>query len=196
MKATETKYLLLLERIASEPAATHADLAAALDVPQSLVNRYLKRLAAWGAITGNGGSANPRSLTPRGRELLREASWQLLAFFGEPLDRLRREAISRLRMCAEHSGWRRMALYGATPIASFLRAWAQEAGIEVVAVCDEERPGPDAVRLEDLDPAQYDAFLLCDWSRAEDRVLLALLEHYAPVVNLFVENGRSKPSWG
>ena len=94
MKATETKYLLLLEALEASPKATHAELAEAADIPQSLVNRYLRRLAAWGAVKTNGRSKGKYVLASKGKRLLRQAAWQLAAFTGSVFERLHAGAVA------------------------------------------------------------------------------------------------------
>jgi len=195
MKATEIKYLFLLDCLAANPRATHAELSAALDVPQSLVNRYLKRLAGWGAVRVTGGTKKKYTLTPKGNTLLRQASWAFVSFGGDVTERLHQRAVRELRDEAGRQGWRKAVLYGATLLAGTLHRWATEAGLEVVALCDEERRGEGVVGLDDLGGLDYDCLVLADRARAEDGILNSLLAHYAPVVNPFRSNGRAVPQW-
>ena len=106
VKSTEAKYLLLLDRLAADPCSTQQALAGALDVPCSLVNRYLGRLADWGAIRVTGGAKKKYTLTPKGATLLRQASWMFLASHAAPLERLRLAAVAAVRSAAEARGLR------------------------------------------------------------------------------------------
>jgi predicted ArsR family transcriptional regulator len=195
MKATELKYMLLLDRLTVNGDATHAELAEELDIPPSLVNRYLKRLAHWDALKNGGRGGAKYTLSPKGDRLLRQASWAFLAFSADALERLRERAVEQLEAECTQAGIRRVVLYGVTPLTQTIAEWAKSAGIEVVAVCDEECSEGEAKRLDELDRSAYDAFVLCDWDRAEDTVLLALLGHYAPVINLFAVDGAAAPAW-
>lgn len=195
MKATEVKYLALLDALAADPRATHAELASALDLPQSLANRYLRRLAAWGAVRVAGGRSRTYALTPKGDQLLRQTSWAFIAFFGGLLDRHRARTVAELRRRAGSLRSRKAALYGATPLAPILAAWAAEAGLEVVGVCDEERAARGVRRLDDLRRADLGCFIIADPAKAGDRVLAALLSQRAPVLDLFAADGRLAPEW-
>lgn len=195
MKATETKYLLLLHRLQTNPAVTQAELADALDVPPSLVNRYLKRLAQWRALRITGRTKKKYTLTDKGATLLQQASWAFLAFNAGLLARLERDAVEGLRTAARALGARNVMLYGQTPLARFVRTWARAAELEVVGLCDEERPGSGVLKLDDLAQSRFDCFVLTDWAKAEDKLLASLLAHYAPVINLFLTDGAAAPKW-
>ncbi|MFH1732006.1 MAG: winged helix-turn-helix domain-containing protein [Planctomycetota bacterium] len=191
MKATEIKYLFLLQTLAEAPRATHAELARAADIPPSLVNRYLKRLAGWKAVSVAGRGGRKYALTPKGKGLLRRASWAFLAFGAGLVGNLREGAISELR---RHSS-RKAVLYGATPLAGVIARWATEAGIEIVALCDEERRGRNVARLDDLAAIEYDLIILADWDRAGDRMLARLLDEFGEVINPFETDGAARPEW-
>jgi predicted transcriptional regulator len=192
MKATEIKYMLLLNYFDAKGYTTYEQMSEALGMPAGLVHRYTKRLEDWGALIKNNGDKGQYQLSAKGRQLLRRASWEFLACSADPIMRLRSRAIQALK---NQPSARRIVLYGATPMTGTLGEWAQAAGLSVVAVCDEERSDQDALSLDELTPCSYDAFLLCNWRRAEDAVLLALLEHYAPVINLFAVDGAAVPQW-
>jgi|GEM_PF-5590637 len=195
MKAQEIKYLLLLQGLRERPGARQAELAQAAGMPASLVNRYLNRLTDWKMARGSGNSRPAYELTAKGRAELERASWELLALTSGLRSGLRTSVVKRLASEAGASGWRRAVLYGATPLAEIIAEWARVAGVEAVAICDEERRGRDVVRLGDLARLEYDCIVLADWKRADDGVLLRLLSEYGPVVNLFVVDGRSVPGW-
>ncbi len=188
MKATQIKYLFMLSALAERPQATHADLAATVDIPPSLVNRYLRRLAGWGAIKISGRNRKRYDVTPEGRDRLGQASWEFLAFGAELLEALRERTVAAL---ARHAG-RRAVLYGATPVADILRRWAADAGLEVVALCDEERPGRNVARLDDLAQIKYDVIVLADRDRADDGVLARLLDTFGTVINPFATDGAAE----
>jgi hypothetical protein len=185
--------MMLLQALRRTPRATHAVLAEELDIPPSLVNRYLKRLAGWNAV-GNGREPQEHPLTPKGDTLLRQASWQFLNFVGDNVESLRQHALDRLRR-ERRSGREKPCLYGVTALTPFLRRWAEAAGMHVAGTCDEERAGEGVLKIDDLGALEYDCFILCDWGRAADPVLNELLTHYAPVINLFVDGGRARPEW-
>ena len=191
MKATETKYLFLLQALKCRPLATHADLGERLDIPPSLVNRYVKRLAAWNAIEISDRERRRYDLTRKGRTLLDRASWAFLASGAGLLEQLRGRAIAELSRHAPG----RAVLYGATPIANVLERWARDAGLEIAAVCDEERSGRDVVRLDDLRALDYDMIVLADWDRADDAMLARLLNEFGTVINLFKADGAARPEW-
>ena len=191
MKATEIKYLFLLQTLAEAPRATHAELARAADIPPSLVNRYLKRLAGWNAVSTAGRGGRKYVLTPKGESLLHRAAWAFLAFGAGPLAQLRERTISELR---RHSS-RRAVLYGATPLAGIIGRWAAEAGLGVVALCDEERRGRNVARLDDLAAIEYDLIILADWARAGDGMLARLLDEFGEVINPFETDGAARPEW-
>lgn len=191
MKATEIKYLFMLSALAEAPRATHAELAQAVDIPPSLVNRYLKRLAGWNALRVSGGARRKYALTPKGERLLRRASWAFLAFGAGLVGELREGVIAELRRYSS----RKAVLYGATPLAGVIARWATEAGLEVVAVCDEERRGRNVARLDDLAAIEYDVIILADWGRADDRMLARLLDEYGEVINPFETDGAARPEW-
>ncbi len=195
MKSTEIKYLMLLNGVDAAPAATHAELADAIDSPPSLVNRYLKRLEEWGALIVDGAAERRYDLTPSGRRLVGQGTWELLAFAGDLLERHRERSIEELREEANRLGIRRAVIYGAVPLAGLVGRWARCAGLDVVATCDEERAGEGILRLDGLGDVRFDGFILADRERAEDAVLLSLLEHYAPVINPFLIDGSAEPDW-
>ncbi|MFW6157946.1 MAG: winged helix-turn-helix transcriptional regulator [Planctomycetota bacterium] len=195
MKSTQVKYLMLLNAVDTAPEATHAELADAVDIPPSLVNRYLKRLEDRGAVRIEGDARHRYSLTPVGRRLVDRGGWQLRAFLADTLARHRERSVESVRRNAERPGVRRAVVYGATPLAPAIERMASDAGITVVATCDEERPGDEGLRLDDLERLEFDGFVLADWGRAEDPVLLGLLEHYAPVINPFLADGAAVPDW-
>lgn len=196
MKSQEFKYLLLLQALKATRAATHSELSAASDMPAGLVNRYLRRLAGWGAVHVSAGRRGKYALAPRGEELLAQGAWGFLSSVAGLLRECHGRAVSELRTAVRERKWRKAVLYGATPLAELIGGWASEAGLEVVAVCDEERTGDGIESLDDLDGRQYDCVILSDWERAEDGVLLRLLSQYAEVLNLFVVDGKSAPEWG
>jgi predicted transcriptional regulator len=191
LKATEAKYLVLLESLTENPRATHADLSTAADVPPSLVNRYLKRLADWGAVRASGGRRRTHEVTAKGRRLIEQASWEFVSFSAGLIETVRRRAIDAL------SSWtgKRAVVYGAVPLAGFIERWAADAGLEVVARCDEERPGRNVVRLDDLAQIEYDVIILADWDLAEDGMLARLLTEFGTVVNPFAVDGAARPQW-
>ncbi len=191
MKATEIKYLLLLHGLAHSSHPTHTELASTLDVPPSLVNRYLKRLARWDAVRIPDQAKGKYEVTPKGEALLARASWEFLAFGAGLVEQLHRRAVTELQL----QNVRKAVLYGATPLARIIERWATEAGIDVVAVCDEERHGRDVARLDDLKTLEYDAIILTDWERAEDKMLARLLRQFGPVINPFNIDGTAKPEW-
>jgi predicted transcriptional regulator len=196
LKAHELKYLMILRQLQARPGATQAALAESADMPAALVNRYLKRLSGWRLLRASerGGRAQ-YALTRRGERELHRASWEFAAFLSLEFNELREQAVRRLREATEHHGWARAVLYGATPLADVLGPWLVEAGLEPVALCDEERAGADVVRLSDLDRAAFDCVVLADWDRAADSMLLRLLAEYGPVVNLFAVDGTARPRW-
>lgn len=195
MKAQEIKYLLLLQGLKERPGARQAELAQAADMPASLVNRYLNRLTGWKMVHGSRGVRPAYELTPKGSAALERASWELMSFTGGLRSGLQERAVTRLASEARENGWSRAVLYGATPLAEIIADWARAAGVEAVAVCDEERRGRNVVRLGNLAGLEYDCIILADWKRADDGVLLRLLLEYAPVVNLFLVDGHSVPGW-
>ncbi len=195
MKAHEIKYLMLLHHLGAQPGTTQAQLARLSDMPTALVNRYLRRLAAWGMLRALKRSKTKYELTPKGKSQLDRASWQLLAFTCNELMGLRQTAVRQLARCVAEHGWSRAVLYGATPVAEVLRDWAAQAGIDTVALCDEERTGNGLSRLGDLAGLQYDCIILSDWGRADDAMLMRLLREYGPVINLFATDGRAVPEW-
>lgn len=191
MKATEIKYLFLLEALRCKPRSTHAALGGALDIPPSLVNRYVKRLANWDAIKISGGERRRYNLTQKGEGLLARGSWAFLAFGAGLMEQLRERAIAKLSRHAQ----KKAVLYGATPVADVIGRWAADAGLEVVAVCDEERRGQDVTRLDDLKTLEYDVIILADWHRADDTLLARLLGEFGTVINLFKTDGAAAPEW-
>jgi hypothetical protein len=193
MKAQEIKYLYLLQALATQPGASHKQLSEALDMSPALVNRYLRRLAGWGAVRAKGERSGSYRVAPDGRIQLARGAWAFLAFAAPLYEACRDRAVSELRDRAEQRGWSRAALYGRAPLAGPMAEFARAAGLDVVAVCDEERAGGD--KLDDLEPGRCDCIILADWDRAEDAVLLRLLAEYAPVVNLFVVDGKAVPEW-
>ena len=191
MKATETKYLILLKALEDNPRATHTELAAAADVPPSLVNRYVKRLEDWGALRSSGHRGRKREVTDKGRRLIEQASWEFLSFSAGLIEAARRRTVDALR----GRRGQRAVVYGAVPLAGFIERWAADAGLEVVARCDEERPGRNVVRLDDLAQIEYDVIVLADWDRAEDGMLARLLDEFGTVVNPFLVDGAARPQW-
>jgi DNA-binding MarR family transcriptional regulator len=191
MKATEIKYLFLLAALRCEPSSTHAALAEALDIPPSLVNRYIKRLASWNAMEISDGERRRYDLTPKGEGLLAHASWAFLALGAGPMEQLRERAVAELRPHAQ----KKAVLYGATPVGRIIGRWAADAGLDVVAVCDEERRGRNVARLDDLETLEYDVIILADWLRADDGMLARLLNEYGTVINLFKTDGAPMPEW-
>lgn len=185
MKATEIKYLFLLHSLARGAARTQSALAEASDIPLGLVNRYVRRLRGWRLIGGAGGSM---TVTDKGRAFIADASWKLADYVAGILNDLQAGAVGRLRSEACASGWKRAVIYGDTALTAMISAAARGAGIEVVAICDEERSRDGVVQLADLSGRKFDCFILADWERRDDRVLAALLRHYAPVVNLFASD--------
>ncbi|MFO7898150.1 MAG: hypothetical protein R6V58_03705, partial [Planctomycetota bacterium] len=158
--------------------------------------RYLRRLEDRGAVRIQGDARHRYSLTPRGRRLVERGGWQFRAFLADPLARHRERSVEAIGREAERLGVRRAVIYGATPLAPLIERMASDAGITLVATCDEEREADGVVRLDDLGGVEFDGFVLADWARAEDAVLLGLLEHYAPVVNPFLVDGAAAPEWG
>lgn len=191
MKATEIKYLFLLEALRRKPRSTHATLGEALDIPPSLVNRYVKRLASWGAIEISQHERRRYDLTRKGKGLLARGSWAFLAFGAGLLDQLREHAAAELGRHAP----KKAVLYGATPVADVIARWAADAGLDVVAVCDEERRGRNVARLDDLKTLEYDVIILTDWHRADDGMLARLLGEFGTVINLFQTDGAAAPEW-
>ena len=163
-------------------------------MPPSLVNRYVKRLAAWQAVRPPDNRKGRYEITAKGDRLLRRGAWAFLASVAELFEGCRTRAVSELQAAARERGWKTAALYGAAPLAGIIGRWACAAGLEVAGVFDEERGG-NAGRLDDLARLECDCIVLSDWERAEDGMLLRLLSEYAPVVNLFVVNGKSVPEW-
>jgi len=198
VKATEAKYLYLLDALVANPAATQEELARALDVPASLVNRYLKRLVEWDVIRLRRPPAGSE-LTAKGEVLLWQASWKYLDFLGPWLERFHLRVVGELRSKAGGLERRAAVLYGATPLAGVLKAWATEAGLQVLGVCDEERTaacGEAVLRLDQLPAIRPGCIILSDWGRSGDGVLGRLLARYAPVIDVFALDGRSAPEWG
>jgi len=191
VKATEIKYLFLLEALRCEPSSTHAALGEVLDIPPSLVNRYVKRLSSWGAIEISDGERRRYDLTPKGEGLLARGSWAFLAFGAGLLEQLRERVVAELGRHAP----KKAVLYGATPVADVIARWAADAGLDVVAVCDEERRGPNVARLDDLKTLEYDVIILADWYRADDGMLERLLGEFGTVINLFKTDGAAAPEW-
>jgi len=134
-------------------------------------------------------------LTPKGRTQLRRASWEFLAFGSPLLEDLRRWALERLAGAVRDRGWHRVVLYGAAAAGRAVLEWAREAGLTTVAVCDEERDDKGLTPLSQLSGLDYDCIVLADWARAEDPLLMRLLEQYGPVVGLFLVDGAAKPEW-
>lgn len=191
MKATEIKYALLLSELTLNPGSTHAALSEAIDIPPSLVNRYVKRLESWGAIEVPGRKRRQYDLTEKGRDLLARGSWAFLAFGSDLMEQLRERAITQLGRHAP----KRVVVYGATPVGRIVGRWATDAGLDVVAVCDEERRGRNVTRLDDLKTLECDAIILADWHRADDGMLERLLNEYGTVINPFKTNGAAMPEW-
>jgi len=197
MKTQELKYLLLIEQLKANASATHAELSAAADMPRSLVNRYVRRLSRWGAVDVGDEKTSRYAVTQKGERFFRQGCWEFVASAAGLFNDCRDRAMEALRERVRQDGWRRAALYGATPLAETLRPWVEAAGLEVVGVCDEERSAERGVlSLDDVAGLGCDGIVLCDWHRADDGVLLRLLAAYGPVVNLFAVDGVSVPKWG
>jgi len=107
------------------------------------------------------------------------------------MEQLRERAVAELRPHAQ----KKAVLYGATPVGRIIGRWAADAGLDVVAVCDEERRGRNVARLDDLETLEYDVIILADWLRADDGMLARLLNEYGTVINLFKTDGAPMPEW-
>ena len=188
------KYLLLMQALKDQPLVTHDTLSRMLDMPPSLVNRYVKRLAAWQAVRPPHNRKGRYEITAKGSRLLKRGSWSFLTFVADVIEGCRAHAGSDLHNVVRERGCKTVALYGATALAETIGRWASAAGLEVMGVFDEER-GEGAGRLDDLAGLECDCIVLSDWEKAEDGMLLRLLSEYAPVVNLFAVDGESVPEW-
>lgn len=185
MKSVETKYLLIMSALAENPRATQAELAEQAAAPVSLVNRYLKRLQSMKLLI-----QVPESgwrITEAGNSWLERARWRFVSFHSPILADIFASTTEELSQQLSQFELRRVVIYGDTPLARILAPLIESAGGNLVGICDEERPRDGVLALEGLASIGFDCFVLADAARAADSLLLRLLTHYAPVINLFAD---------
>ena len=172
-----------MSALAENPRATQSELAEHAAAPVSLVNRYLKRLQNMKLLE----SSPPIGwgITDAGKSWLERARWRFVSFHSPILAEIFADAAEKLSQQLSPFDLRRAVIYGDTPLAQILAPLIESVGGRVVGICDEERPRDGVLALEDLAAIGFDCFVLADADRAADSLLLRLLAHYAPVINLF-----------
>lgn len=132
----------LLSAIERDSGLTQRRLSQELGIALGLANTYLRRCVRKGLVKM--GQVPMRRyayyLTPKGFAEKSRLTAEYLTVSLDFFRRARRECTSLL-MQAQGRLWRRVALFGAGDLAEVAILSANEAGIEIVAVVDEQRAG-------------------------------------------------------
>ncbi len=144
-KAADTyRSFLLMEEISREEPVTQRELSRRLDIALGLVNSYLKNLVAKGYVRIK---AFPKKryayvLTPQGIAEKSRLAYQHLSYFTN-LYRIARQDYAALFGRLAAAGVRRVSFCGVDEVAEIAFLSLREAGIELVAVMDDDRCGGD-----------------------------------------------------
>ena len=158
--------LQILDELSNNDSLTQRDLSSRLGIALGLVNSYIKNLIAKGYITVK---TIPRKryayyLTPKGFAEKTRLTYDLLHDY----TRIYREARTNLKKLFQElrdAGCRRIVFAGADEVAEIAYLSLQEAGLELVAIVDDDAEGRNFFgtpikKLESLRDLDYDIILI------------------------------------
>ena len=166
--------LQILDELSHNDSLTQRDLSSRLGIALGLVNSYIKNLIAKGYITVK--TIPPKRyayyLTPKGFAEKTRLTYDLLHDY----TRIYREARTNLKKLFQElrsKGCRRIAFAGADEVAEIAYLSLQEAGLELVAIVDDDAAGRNFFgtpirKVEALRDLGYDIVLVSSYLKRNE----------------------------
>jgi DNA-binding MarR family transcriptional regulator len=166
--------LQILDELSNNDSLTQRDLSSRLGIALGLVNSYIKNLIAKGYITVK--TIPPKRyayyLTPKGFAEKTRLTYDLLHDY----TRIYREARTNLKKLFQElrdAGYRRIAFAGADEVAEIAYLSLQEAGLELVAIVDDDAAGRNffgtpVKKVESLRDIGYDIVLISTYLKRNE----------------------------